>query len=142
MKLNLDASCVWNGPTLSLEPTPCFLLPITIKGGKSMIVRIQPLLNSRAFACFIDNKLVWQHNLVLVKKAILVTIKVIDGQNLSSRPVTHETKTLMVTIGSHNSKLSSMLFHLQQTLSSLGYHGLFCIIFEWIGRRKIFILNQ
>ncbi len=29
----------------------------------------------------------------------------IDGRNLSSRPLTYETKALMITIGSHNSKV-------------------------------------
>jgi hypothetical protein len=40
-----------------------------------------------------------------VEKVTLVAVKMIDGQNLSSRPVTYETKALMITIGSHNSKI-------------------------------------
>jgi hypothetical protein len=58
MKLDLDASCVQNDPTLSSKPTPYFLLPIIIKGGKSMIVQTQTLLDSRASACFINKELV------------------------------------------------------------------------------------
>jgi hypothetical protein len=34
-----------------------------------------------------------------------MAIEMINGQNLSSRLVTHETKSLMVTIGSHNNKV-------------------------------------
>jgi hypothetical protein len=58
MRLDLNASCVQNGPTLSSELAPYFLLPITIKGGKSMIVQTQTLIESKAFACFNDKKLV------------------------------------------------------------------------------------
>ncbi len=32
-----------------------------------------------------------------------------------------------------------MSFHPQQNLFSLGYHGSFCITFEWIGIQKVFI---
>jgi hypothetical protein len=82
-----------------------FLLPIMIKGGKSMIVRTQTLFDSSASACFIDKELVQQHNLVLVEKATPVVVKVIDGWNLSLGSITHETKVLTITIGSHNSKV-------------------------------------
>ncbi len=105
MKLNFDASCVQNSPTLSLKPGPCFLLPIIIKGGKSTILRTQTLLNSKASTCFNDKELVWQHNLALVEKATQVAIKMIDSWNLFSKPIVHEPKTLMVTIGSHSSKV-------------------------------------
>jgi hypothetical protein len=58
MRVDFNASCVQNGPTLFSKPTPYFLMPIMIKGGKSMTVRTQTLLDSRAFACFIDKGLV------------------------------------------------------------------------------------
>jgi len=35
VRLDFDASCIQNNLALSLEPATCFLLPITIKGGKS-----------------------------------------------------------------------------------------------------------
>jgi len=54
LRLDLDASCVQNNHTLSLEPTPCFLLPTMIKGDKSMIVQTQTLIDLRASTCFID----------------------------------------------------------------------------------------
>jgi hypothetical protein len=43
--------------------------------------------------------------LALVEKATPMVIKMIDGQNLSLGPLTHETKVLTVTIGSHNNKV-------------------------------------
>jgi len=81
MKLDLNASCVQNNPTLFSKLTPYFLLPITIKGGKSMTMQTQTLLDLRASTCFIDKELVSQHNLALVEKLTLVGVKVIDGQN-------------------------------------------------------------
>jgi hypothetical protein len=40
-----------------------------------------------------------------MKKSRTMPIEIIDGQSLSSRPITHETKPLHVTIGSHNGKV-------------------------------------
>jgi hypothetical protein len=34
-----------------------------------------------------------------------VVVKAIDGWNLFSGPITHETKALMITIGSHSNKV-------------------------------------
>jgi hypothetical protein len=48
--------------------------------------------------------LVQQRNLTLVEKATLAVVKVINGRNLSSRPLMHETKELTITIGSQNNK--------------------------------------
>jgi hypothetical protein len=90
---------------LSLEPTFCFLLPITIKGGKSKTLQTQALFHVGASARFINKELVRQHNLVLVEKVTPMAVEVINGQNLSLGLVTHETKALMVTIGSHSSKI-------------------------------------
>jgi len=67
-----------------------------------------------------------------MEKNTPMPVEVIDGQNLSSRPVAHETKPLDVTIGSHTSKVSSMLINFQKILSSLDCLGLFYIICKWI----------
>jgi hypothetical protein len=40
-----------------------------------------------------------------VEKNALMSVDVIDGQSFSSRPTTHETKALDVTIGFHTSKV-------------------------------------
>jgi hypothetical protein len=104
MTLDFDASCIQNCPTLSSKLEPCFLLPIMIKGGKSTTVWTQTLLHSGASTCFINKRLVQQHNLALVEKATLMEVKVINGWNLSSRPITHETKVLKIIIWSHSSK--------------------------------------
>ncbi len=55
--------------------------------------------------CFMDKNLVQQCKLALVEKDTLVLIEVIDGWNLSWRPITHETKPLNVTTGFHTSKV-------------------------------------
>ncbi len=68
MKLDSDASYVQNGPSLLLDPTPCFLLQITIKYSRSMMMEIRTLFDSSAFVCFIDKELMRQHKMILVKK--------------------------------------------------------------------------
>ncbi len=65
----------------------------------------QTLLDSGALACFINKKLVQQYKLALVKKIIPMPMEVIDGWGFSSRLITHETKALEVTIGSHTNKV-------------------------------------
>jgi hypothetical protein len=79
MRLDLDVSCVQNGLTLSLNLAPCFWLPITIKGGKSISMQTQIFFDSGVFACFIDKELVQQHNLALVEKVTPMAIEVING---------------------------------------------------------------
>ncbi len=94
-----------NGPNLSSNPTPCFLLPIMIKRNNSTTMKTKALLEFSAFTCFIDKELVWQLKLPLVKKITPMAVEVIDGQNLFSSPMMHETKVLKITIGSHTSKV-------------------------------------
>ncbi len=40
-----------------------------------------------------------------MKKVALIEVEVIDDHNFSSRPMTHETKALEITIGSHSSNV-------------------------------------
>jgi hypothetical protein len=61
--------------------------------------------HSRAFACFINKKLVWEHNLALVEKATPMAVEMIDGCNFFLGHVMHEKKTLTIIIGLYNSKI-------------------------------------
>jgi hypothetical protein len=61
------------------KPNIIFLLPIVIKGDKSMIVQTQTLINLGASTCFIDKRLVRQHSLALVEKTTLVVVEMTDG---------------------------------------------------------------
>jgi len=47
-----------------------------------------------------------------------MAVEMIDGRNLSLGPITHETKMLTITIGSHNNKVV-FKFHL---ISNKPYH--------------------
>jgi hypothetical protein len=105
MKLELDASCNENGPGLSLDPTQCLLVPIIVKCNKFVTVEAQTLIDVGTSTCFMDKEFVQQYKSVLVEKNTPLSVEVIDGWNLSSRPITHETKPLYVTIGSHISKV-------------------------------------
>jgi hypothetical protein len=63
-----------------------------------------------------------------VEKNTLVSIEVIDGWNLSSRPITHKTKTLDVSIGFHTNKavfnvISFLINHVIIGLSWLILHN-------------------
>ncbi len=47
-------------------------------------------------------------------------VEVIDGQSLSSRPITHETKALGVTIGCHTSKVVFNVISFPKNLVIIG----------------------
>jgi hypothetical protein len=106
VRLDLDASCVQNGPSLLLDPTPYFLLPIMIKYDKSTTMETKALFDFSAYACFINKELMQRHKMIIMKKNMSIAMEVINGQNLSSRPVTHETKALDITINKHTSKVA------------------------------------
>jgi hypothetical protein len=57
-RLDLYASCNENGPSLSLDPTPCFLVPIIVKCNKLVMMEAQTFLDSSASTCFMDKELV------------------------------------------------------------------------------------
>ncbi len=46
-----------------------------------------------------------QHKLALVKIITFIEVEVNDDYNFSSRLMTHETKALDITIGSHSNKV-------------------------------------
>jgi hypothetical protein len=89
-----------------------------------------------------DKELVRQYKLALVEKNTLVLVEVIDGQNLSSGPVTHETSHKMLPLVPTPTRSFLMSFHPQEIMSSLDCLGLFYIIHEWINIRGIFILKH
>jgi hypothetical protein len=99
------------------------------------------LLDFGVFACFVDKELVQQHKLALVEKITLVEVEVIDNCSFFSRLVTHETKALEITIGSHSSKVMFNVV-LSKTQSSLGYLGSFCKIHKWINIQEVSILKH
>jgi len=86
-----------------------------------MIIKIQTLLDSNAFMCFVDKELVQQHKLTLLKKITSIGVEVSDNQNFSSRVVTHESKALETTIGSHSIKV---MFNVILSLKNLIIIGL------------------
>ncbi len=128
-------------PYVVLRTNTFFLLPIMIKGDKSTTMQTQALLDSWAYACFIDKELVRQHNLELVEKVTPVAVEVIDGWNLSSRPIMHETKALIVTIGSHNSKVVFNVISSPTNPIIIGLSWLILHNLWMVGKRKVFILN-
>ncbi len=92
------------GPILSSEPSRCFNIPLEIDFHPHSI-KVKALLDSGAFACFIDKFFVKRHNLPIVLKKSSVTVEVIDGRPLISGDVTHETKPLDIILEGHRSTI-------------------------------------
>jgi hypothetical protein len=108
---------------------------------KSTTIKTQELLDYSASTCFVNKELVQQHKLALVKKVALVEDEAIDDHSFFSRLVTHETKALEITIGSHSSKVMFNVV-MSKTQSSLGYFSSFSIIHMWINIQKVSILKH
>ncbi len=106
LRLDSNTSCVQNGPSLLLDPTPCFLLPIMIKYDRSMTMDTKALLDSTVSAYFINKELMQWHKMIIMKKSTLVAMEVINGQSLSLGLVMHETKALDIIIRTHTSKVA------------------------------------
>jgi len=83
------------------NPTPCFLLLITIQCEKSMTMKSQTLFNFGAYLCFINKELVWKHWW------------------------RRQIKVLVITIGSHFSKV---VFNAFSSLTNIIIIGLFWFI--------------
>jgi hypothetical protein len=58
MKINFDALCNKIGSSLSLDPTPCFLVPIIVKCNTLATMEAQTLVDFSASTCFIYKELV------------------------------------------------------------------------------------
>jgi hypothetical protein len=142
MRLNLDASCNENGLNLSLDPTPCFLVPIIVKCSKLVIMEAQALLDFDASTCFMDNELMWQYNLPLMEKNTPVLVEVINGWNLLSRLIIHETKPLDVAINSHTSRVVFNVISFLRNLVIIGLFWLVLQIHEWICIWIVFTLKH
>jgi len=60
------------------------------------------LIDSRAYACFIDEDFIKLYKIHFITKPYAVPIKVIDEQPLGSGHVTHETIFVKIGLRSHN----------------------------------------
>jgi hypothetical protein len=81
-KVDLDASCDENGPNLSSNPAPCFLVPIIIKCSKLVMMDAQTFFYFSTSTCFVDKELVQQYKLILVEKSTPIPVEIIDGRSL------------------------------------------------------------
>jgi hypothetical protein len=74
---------------------------------------------------FFNKYLVQQCKLALVENDKPMPIEVINSWNFSLRPITYETKTLEVTIGSH---ISKMVFNVISSPKNLVIIALFWLV--------------
>jgi len=72
-----------------------------------------------------DKQLVQKYKWALVEKNTQVLVEVINGQSFSSRLITHETKPLDVTIGSH---ISKVVFNVISSPRNFVIIGLFWLV--------------
>ena len=96
------AQSLIKGPILISEAFLCFIVLIIVKIDSSSI-KVNALLDSRAFACFMDKDFVDRHKLSLVTKKHLIPIEVIDGRPLVLRDVTHKTTPSNIAKERHHS---------------------------------------
>jgi hypothetical protein len=68
MKLNRNALSNEIGSNISLDPTPCFFIPIIVKCNIVVTMEAQTLVDFSASTCFIYKELMRQYKLVLVEK--------------------------------------------------------------------------
>ena len=66
-------------------------------------IKVHALLDSRAFACFMDKDFVDCHKLLLVTKKHPILVEVIDERLLVSGAVTYETIPLDIVIEGYHS---------------------------------------
>jgi hypothetical protein len=81
----------------------------------SISIKIHVLLDSDAFACFVDKDFVDRHKLPLVTKKHPIPVEVIDGRPLVSRDVIHKTTLLDIVIEGHHSIIA---FNIIKSLSN------------------------
>jgi hypothetical protein len=85
-------------------------------------IKFHALLDSRAFACFINKDFIDHHKLPLVMKKHPILIEVINGRPLVSGDVTHETISLDIVLEGHHSIIA---FNVIKSPSDLVVLGLF-----------------
>jgi hypothetical protein len=96
-----------------------FTIPLRLG---SQRFKILALLDSGAFACFLNEKFTRLHKIPLVKKLSPVHVEVIDERPLSSGNITYKTIPLEVKFGNHS---SSIVLNIIRTSSAPVILGLF-----------------
>jgi hypothetical protein len=96
------AQSLIKGPILTSEASTCFTVKLIVKMDSSSI-KVHALLDSGAFACFMDKDFIDRHKLSLVTKKHPTPVEVIDVRPLVSGNVTHETSRLDIIIEGHHS---------------------------------------
>jgi hypothetical protein len=132
------AQSLIKGPILIFEAFPCFTIPIIVEMNSNSI-KIHILLDSEAFACFMDKDFVDRHKLPLVTKKHPIPVEVIDGRPLVLGDATHETTPLNIVIKGHHSIIA---FNVIKSPSNLVIYGSINITQLLIGRPEDWLFSQ
>lgn len=111
------------GPYVTSDPVPCFLLPIKVlKNDKE--IQVKALVDSGATASFIDLNFVQRYGFPTKTRNTPAQVEVVDGRTIESGVVTHETEPLNLSINSFMCKVSFNLIKSPNNFIILGQNWL------------------
>ena len=88
-------------PHLSSDPVPGLLVSTTLVLPTGKRVTMQALVDSGASACFMDAEYARQHQVETVPRHHPIKLEVIDGRDIASGTVTHESISIPTLVSSH-----------------------------------------
>ena len=110
--MSLQGPHLGNSPSVALKPiqtTPpndhVLEIPATLISSQ-LSIYTSALIDSGATSCFMDIKFATQNNIPVRCKRIPQRVEAIDGKELSSGAITHETPLIKLCIGQHQEDLS------------------------------------
>jgi len=113
----------WSQPIF--KPNTMFISTNIVKYNKLVTMEAQTFFDSNALACFMYKELVWKYKLAIMEKNTPMPVKmVINGRNLSLRPITYDTKWLDVTISSHTNEVIFNVISSPRSLVIIGFSWL------------------
>jgi len=110
---------------LPSNPSPNFVFQMYMKfSNQGLFIKV--LLDTKAFACFIDKDFASYYNLVFIKKNHLEHVEAIDDRPLALTNVNEETESLKVVL---ENQVSRIVFNIIKCPSNLVILGLSCFEF-------------
>jgi hypothetical protein len=140
MWLEKVAQFLIKGPILISKASSSFTVPFIIKMNFSSI-KVHALLDSGAFACFINKDFVDCHKLPFITKKHPILVEIIDGRSLVLGDITQ--KTTLYSSRRHHSIIAFNVIKSPSNLLVLGLSWLhkYNLAIDWKTRRLAFQPN-
>jgi len=87
------------------NPEEHIIIPIKLQF-RSLTITIYALIDSGATSTFIDADLVRKHQIPLHELSLPLVLEVVDGRQISSGNITHETTSMQLLIGQHRESIT------------------------------------